>query len=220
MSQLIKFDMMEHESRKHYSKEVIHCPQSHAIICLLLAACFPAAKFTKKRQGTISSAADRITISGQDASIGVTGFLSLCSGLSSWSNPNKSSFLLQVFHRLSLSLASALWSALRILFLRRPSLSLSLSVSFSVCGHGVSYCLCLNRLRRSDSIEAEQWAVHQGRHQWGPRSNAQQGWRSVEHLVCSLSLSLPILFCFDAIQQSDKLFVLWFFRVVEVLRVF
>ncbi len=208
---------MEQESRKHYSKEVIHYPQSHARICLLLAS--QLQNLPRKDKAPSPQQQIGLLYPGKTLSIGVTGFLSLPSGLSSCRILIKAACCCK-FSTVSLSLASALWSALRILFLRRPSRSLSLSVSFSVCGHGVSYCLCLNRLRRSDSIEAEQWAIHQGRHQWGPRSNAQQKWRSVERLVCSLPLSLPILFCLHAIQQSDKLFVLWFFRVVEVLRVF
>jgi hypothetical protein len=81
LSQLIKFDMMEQESRKHYSKEVIHYPQSHARICLLLAS--QLQNLPRKDKAPSPQQQIGLLYPGKTLSIGVTGFLSLRSGLSS-----------------------------------------------------------------------------------------------------------------------------------------
>jgi hypothetical protein len=73
--------MMEQESRKHYSKEVIHCPQSHARICLLLAS--QLQNLPRKDKAPSPQQQIGLLYPGKTLSIGVTGFLSLLSGLSS-----------------------------------------------------------------------------------------------------------------------------------------
>jgi hypothetical protein len=73
--------MMEQESRKHYSKEVIHCPQSHARICLLLAS--QLQNLPRKDKAPSPQQQIGLLYPGKTLSIGVTGFLSLHSGLSS-----------------------------------------------------------------------------------------------------------------------------------------
>lgn len=130
LSQLIKFDMMEQESRKHYSKEVIHYPQSHARICLLLAS--QLQNLPRKDKAPSPQQQIGLLYPGKTLSIGVTGFFSLSSGLSSWSNPNKSSLLLRVFHRLSLSRIYSLICSENSLSSSPLSLSLSLSVFLCV----------------------------------------------------------------------------------------
>jgi hypothetical protein len=66
--------------------------------------------------------------------------LSLLSGLSSWSNPNKSSLLLQVFHRLSLSRICSLICSVNSLSSSPPSLSHSLCLS--LCADMASATAC------------------------------------------------------------------------------
>jgi hypothetical protein len=66
--------------------------------------------------------------------------LSLCSGLSSWSNTNKSSFLLQVFHPLYLSRIRSLICSENSLSSSR--LSLSYSLCLSLCADMASATAC------------------------------------------------------------------------------
>ncbi len=105
LSQLIKFDMMEQESRKHYSKEVIHYPQSHARICLLLAS--QLQNLPRKDKAPSPQQQIGLLYPGKTLSIGVTGFLSLPSGLSSCRILIKAACCCK-FSTVSLSLASAL----------------------------------------------------------------------------------------------------------------